>query len=218
MDQIGPVEIIGAILFLGYIAWLVGFFSIIRPRLMQAIGRRLGVRVAESTNLEDSGSFIAVGKKATGTTKLLISTLDMGILLLATIGVCGVAGTSVFFLDERGVLADLHANLTGYRIVLDIPAQLSMSRSEQQLRLNLSVRNIGEHPVTGCVVGTADYSARNGYVSGRTTSFDLAVGAQQAMQLELSARNPTVGTFPLRIEIECQGRTLRITQTTLTIR
>ncbi len=218
MNQIGPIELLGAVLVFCYFGWLVLFFSFVRPRLMQAIGRNLGIRVAEQHTLEAAGAYTAVGKQATSSRKAIIGLLDLAINLLATVGLCGIAGTFVFFLEDRGVLTDLDAQLTGRNMVLVVPEQITISHSEPNAKISISIQNAGRNPERQCQISTADYKAANGYLNGHIGFFDLASGEQRSFDLDLSARNPPASTQPLRFKIECGARVLRIIATTLIIR
>ena len=218
MNQIGPIELLGAMLVFCYFGWLVLFFSAVRPRLMQAIGRNLGVRVAEQMTLESSGTFTAVGKKATSSTKAMIGLLDLVINLFATVGLCGIAGTFVFFLEDRGVLTDLDAQFSGRNMVLVVPEQVTISQSEPVAKVAIGIRNAGRNPERQCQLSTADYKATNGYLNGHTDFFALAAGEQRSFDLDLNAQNPPASTQRLRFKVECGARVLRIIATTLVVR
>jgi hypothetical protein len=74
---------VGIVVISGYIAWLEFFFRRLRPRLASWLGARLGVSIAESTQLYDAGTWTASGSVGK---RLLVMMLDIGIILPGVIG------------------------------------------------------------------------------------------------------------------------------------
>ncbi len=79
-----------------YIGWLDFFFHSLRPRLAQRLGSRLGVRIRESFDYWDSGSWVARG--GTRTNRVLTMLLDFFILLAGTVLPLGVPAVILFAL------------------------------------------------------------------------------------------------------------------------
>ena len=55
--------VLGIALLVLYWAWIGVFFGRVRPRIMEALGRRLGVSVRESTNVLTAGTYEARGER-----------------------------------------------------------------------------------------------------------------------------------------------------------
>ena len=77
---IGWIAIVGLAV---YIGWLDVFFSAVRPNLGTWLGKQLGLRVSESFNLLDAGTWTARGGSLAR--RLIVYVLDLSLLVAATV-------------------------------------------------------------------------------------------------------------------------------------
>jgi hypothetical protein len=217
MSEIGPVELIGIGLIVGYIAWLVLFFSVVRDRLMAAIGRRLRVEVKEEMGGLASGAYEVVGKGAPVAKVGAVWLADAAVLLLGTVGVAALVFTPTFLVAESGATDPIYRALTGRRVTFAAPALIPLSAARRSTTTAIAVRNDGSQIERQCQVSTADYTARNGYLNGRTALFDLPPGAERGVEASVDAARPIVGAHVIRWRLECANRRLMAQEATVQV-
>jgi hypothetical protein len=217
MGEIGPVELIGIGLIVGYIAWLVLFFSVVRDRIMAAIGRGLRVEVQEEMGGLASGTYEVVGKGAPVAKVGVVWLADAAVLLLGTVGVAALVFVPTFLVAESGATDPIYRALTGRRVTFAAPALVPLSAARRSTTTVIAVRNDGSQIERQCQVNTMDYTARNGYLNGRTTLFDLPPGAERGIQATVDVARPLVGAHVFRWRLECANRRLMVQESTLQV-
>jgi hypothetical protein len=217
MSTISPLQLAGLALVLGYIVWLMVFFSRFRDRILRAIGRRLRVDVEESSDLLDAGTYGTADGTAALPRQAAIWLADAAVTLFATVGVAALVFIPAFLVAEQGLLLPLEGRLTGRRAALVVPESVTMRRSAGTATARVSVRNEGRAPLQQCQVGVADYEKRNGYLHGTSAWFDLAQGDERRVELPLTALRASAGTFAFRIELECAHERLLVKPTRLRV-
>jgi hypothetical protein len=213
-----PAVVLGLALLAIYWAWIAVFFGRVRPWLMAVIGSRLGVRVRESTNVIDAGTWDVSGKRATLPKTGAVLAADLAILFVGTVGVAAFIFVPAFIVAESGALLPIEASLTGRGAALRVFDAAEMGTSEGRARLPLDLRNTGREPLRDCYGMVEGYSARDGYLHGRTERFELAVGERRPVWIELEAMRPPVGTRGFRLKLECGNERLAVADAVLRVR
>lgn len=216
--DLGAGAWLGIALLVAYWVWLWGFFAHLRPRVMAALGRRLGVRVRESTDVLDAGTWDVKGDDVPLRKTGAVLAADLVVLLLGTVGVAALVFIPAFLVAESGALLPLEGKLTGRLATLAVPAPATMPRSPATARLVIDAGNDGREALRDCVVGVDGYTARNGYLNGRSARFDLAPGARRRIEVELSATRPPTGQHRFRLELECANERLAVVESVLEVR
>ncbi len=213
-----PAVVLGVALLAIYWAWIAFFFARVRPWLSARLGSRLGVRVRESTSPLDAGTWDASGRGATLPKTGVVLVADLAILLVGTVGVAALLFVPAFVVAESGALLPIEARLTGRGAELRVFDAAEMSASEGVSRLPLDVWNTGREPLRDCAGQVDGYSARNGYLHGRTERFDLAVGERRPVWIAMEATRPPAGEHRFRFELECANERLAVAEATLLVR
>src|SRR5262249_45916293 len=81
----------------------------------------------------------------------------------------------------------------------------------------VTVRNTGREIASTCQVRVADYRARDGYLTGHSAFFDLAIAETRVVPLPLETARSVPGEHRFRISLECQHRLKDRTTTTIRI-
>lgn len=203
MNQIGLVEATGIIVVLVLIAWPVVFFQVVRPRIMARIGRRLNVAVHESHDAWDAGVFDtqegAPFSKAVG-----VAAADLVVILVGVVGVIGVVTVPLFLLAESGLPFRWEAQLTGTAVRIGEVVVPPMT--DRKTTARVTVRNEARHAMPACRLDVAGYTARNGYLTGASTYFDLVPAATETVDLALDVLKRVPGTHAFRVNLECGMR------------
>ncbi len=201
--MIGLVEIAGALVVLVYIVWLVAFFQFFRARLMNYFARQMNVRVEESLDVLDAGTYNTVGDTSivkSGAVQLV----DILVLLIGTVGVCALISIPAFLFGESGAPYRWESILLGTQASI-ITLQIEPLRADKA-RVVATIANQGNASASQCQVRTSEYSARNGYMNGSSALFDLARGETRVIEFTLDAVNPPRGEHALNFALECQNR------------
>lgn len=198
-----PAVALGLALLVAYWAWLWAFFAKVRPRIMDALGRRLRVKVAESTSLLDAGTYNVEDEDAPIRKHGAVWAADMAVTALGTVGVAAAIFVPAFVVAESGALLAWEAALTGRGATLAAPAEAAWPRDARAVALRVEARNTGREPLARCQVRTADYRASDGYLHGNSAFVDLPVGATRAVDLKLEATRPLAATTPVRLRLDC---------------
>ena len=212
-----PGAWLGMALFAGYALWLFAFFQYVRPRAMRAVARRLRTKVAESTGVEDAGTWSTDDGAPLAKTGAVIG-LDFLLLLLGTVGVAALVFVPAFLVAESGVLLPLEGRMTGRAVTLHLHPPNVMAADNPKANLGIEVDNTGRVDLRACRARVDGYSARNGYLTGQSPSFDVAIGARVAAVVTLEAMRPPRGEHELRIKVECDNERLAAASVTLTVR
>lgn len=203
MNQIGLVEIAGIIFVLLFIAWMILFFQVVRPRLMEWVGKRYNVRVRESTGALDAGTYEVVGN-APLVKHGAIVLIDFVVLLLGTVGACALCSIPAFLIGESGLPYRLESQLFGQGVSV-VSAQIPPLRDGESKGIVI-IQNDSDKPMEDCRVSVADYQASNGYLTGATDYFDFSPKELRYQPITLSAVNPIPGTYNIRLSVECSNR------------
>lgn len=203
MDQLGLVEIAGIVFVLAYIGWLIAFFEVVRPRLMQWIGRRLRTGVRESLGAWDAGVYETEDSAPAGKT-IALAAADLAVLLLAGPGSFALVGIPAFLLADSGLLHRWEGAVTGTGVRITAMELPVMQRDRATAAI--AVRNTGRRLARRCTVGLADYTARNGYLTGSSTPFDLEAGESRTVEMQLDAIRIVPGDHRIRVSLECANR------------
>ncbi|HEY8245260.1 MAG TPA: hypothetical protein VII68_17485 [Casimicrobiaceae bacterium] len=210
--------VLGIALLVAYWAWIFVFFGRVRPRIMEALGRRLGVRVRESTDLLDAGTYEARSERTPLRKSTAISAVDLVVLLLGTVGVATLVFVPAFLVAESGALLPYESKLTGRGAELRVFDAAGMSPTDGKATLALDVRNTGREPLAGCVGAVEGYTSRNGYLHGATARFDLATGERRPVKLALEATRPPPGEHTFRLKLECANERIAVADAKLVVR
>ncbi len=201
--MIGLVEIAGALVVILYIVWLIAFFQFFRSRVMNYFAERMNVRVRESLDVLDAGTYNTVGDVPLVKSGA-VQILDMLILLIGTVGVCALISIPAFLFGESG------APYRWESILLGTPASIINLQVEplrdDEANVAATIANQGNVNASQCQVRTSDYSARNGYMNGSSALFDLARGETRVIEFTLDAVNPPRGEYAVNFALECQNR------------
>jgi len=198
-----PAIALGLALLVMYWAWLWAFFARIRPRFMDALGRRLGVKVAESTGFIDAGTYNVETEDVPIRKHGAVWGADAVITVLGTVGVAAALFVPAFLVAESGALLPIEAKLTGRGARLDVPAEAAWPRDARSIVVRIDVRNTGREPLERCQVRTADYRASDGYLRGTTAYVDLPTSAARSLALPLEASRPLASRTPVRLRLDC---------------
>lgn len=218
MSDLTPLTYVGLALIAGYWVWLWAFFTHVRPRVMQVLGRRLRVAVQESNGVLDGGTYSAQREDAPLSTQSTILIVDLLLLLTGTVGVAALAFVPAFLVADSGRLLSLEGRLTGRRAMLEaVPAAL-MPISKARASIDVAVRNDGSASLAQCSAKVADYSARNGYLTGRSALFALEPKQRAVVRVELDAIKPPAGEHRYRIEVECGADRLAVGEARLLVK
>lgn len=213
-----PAVVLGVALLVLYWAWIGVFFARVRPRIMEALGRRLAVRVRESTDPLDAGTYDTRSDRAPLRKKGAIYLADLAVLLLGTVGAAALLFVPVFVVADRGMLLPLESALTGRGATIEIAAPVEMMRSSGEATLAARVTPSGREALVACALAVDGYSARNGYLHGRSAPFDLPPTDQRKAVLPLSAMSPPAGEHRFRIKLECANERIAVADGVLVVR
>lgn len=213
-----PAVVLGVVLLAIYWAWVAFFFARVRPWLMARIGSRLGVRVRESMDVLDAGTWDTSGRGATLPKSGVVMAADLAILLVGVVGVAALIFVPAFLLGESGMLLPLEARLTGRGAELRATGVAEMIAATPVARLPLDVANTGREALRDCYATVDGYSARNGYLHGRSARFDLAAGETNRVPIALEAMRPPSGSHAFRLKLECANERLATADAELRVR
>lgn len=213
-----PAVVLGVALLAIYWAWIALFFHRVRPWLMAKIGSRWGVRVRESLNVLDAGTWDASGKGATLPKAGAVMAADFAILVAGVVGVAALIFVPAFILGESGALLPIEARLTGRGAELAVSGNAEMFASKGRARISIGARNTGREPLADCYALVDGYHARNGYLHGRSDRFDLAFGETRVVAMPLEAMRPPAGTHAFRLKLECANERLAVAPAALVVR
>lgn len=203
MNQIGLVEIAGMAVVFSFFAWLILFFQVIRPRLMEWVGTRFNIEVRESAQPVDSGTYEIVGDAPLAKHGAL-TLIDLVVLLVGTVGVCALMSVPAFLIGDSGLPYRLESVLLGQGVSI-VSAQLPPLRDGESEGI-VVVMNESENPIRDCRVSLSDYSASNGYLTGATPFFGMDPGVSDHIAMSVTAQNPIPGTYQIRLSLECENR------------
>jgi len=210
--------VLGIALLVLYWAWIGVFFGRLRPRIMEALGRRLGVSVRESTDVLTAGTYEARSERTPLRKTGAIYAVDLVVLLLGTAGVAALVFVPAFLVGESGALLPYESKFTGRGAELRVVDAAEMSPSDGKATLALDVWNTGRDPLAGCVGAVEGYTSRNGYLHGTTARFDLAIGERRPVMLALEATRPPQGERAFRLKLECLNERIAVADAKLVVR
>ena len=213
-----PAVVLGIALLVLYWAWIGVFFARVRPWVMERVGRRLRVKVAESAELLDAGTYDVEGDDRPLGKSAAVVTADFVVLLLGTVGAAALLFVPAFVIAERGLLLPLEAAITGRGATLRVVDAGGMAAGTGKARFVVAAESTGDAALAGCRVGVDGYTARNGYLHGTSATFDLARGAPRTVELELEAMRPLPGEHRFRLELECANERFAVAEATLAVR
>lgn len=213
-----PAVVLGVVLLAIYWAWIALFFARVRPWLMARLGSRLDVRVRESLNPLDAGTWGASGRGASLPKSGIVMAADLAILLVGVVGVAALLFIPAFLVADSGALLPLKARLTGRGAELRVSGTAEMTSAHPVAPLPVEVANSGVEPLRDCYAMVDGYSAQNGYLHGRSARFDLAVGGRIRVPLALEAMRPSAGSYDFRLKLECANERLATAGATLRVR
>lgn len=213
MNDVTPLTFVGIALVVAYWAWLWAFFTHVRPRIMARLGARLAVRVRESTSVLDAGTFDTTDEAAPLARRGIVIAADLAVLMAGVVGVAAAVFVPAFLVAERGWLLPVEGWLTGRRAFVDASDATMSARGRTDAEV--VVRNAGRLALRACALATEGYSARSGYVHGRSATFELEAGDTKKTVLVLEAQKPVPGRHRIAIELECETR--RVAATTLAL-
>ena len=212
-----PGAWLGIALFAGYAVWLFAFFTYVRPRAMRSVARRVGTNVAESTDLEDAGTWRTDDDAPLGRTGAVFG-VDLALLLAGTVGVAALVFIPAFIVSESGRLLPLESSITGRALTLRMQPPNAMAAEDARTALTIEVDNSGRTDLRACRALVDGYGARNGYLHGASPWFDIAVGARVAAVVRLEATRPPKGEHDVRIKVECANERLVVGNVRVTVR
>ena len=213
-----PAVALGVALLVLYWAWIGVFFGRVRPRIMEALGRRLDVRVRESTDVLDAGTYDTRSDRAPLRKKGAIYVADLVVLLLGTVGVAALVFVPAFLVADSGALLPLETKLTGRGAELRVVDLARMTQGDGRATVALDVRNTGRDALAGCIGGVDGYTSRDGYLHGTTARFDLAAGERRAVTLALESLRPRTGEHDFRVKLECANERIAVARAKLSVR
>jgi hypothetical protein len=218
MSFLTPAVVIGIALLAAYWFWIWLFFGCIRPRIMDALGKRLRVNVHESLDPLDAGTYaITDGENAPLRKHGALMVADAIVLLLGTVGVAAALFIPAFLVTDSGALLHVEGRLTGRTLMLQPAPFASMRAAAGTATLNVDAANQGRTALARCQLRVADYRAGNGYLHGNSAWFDLAPGETRTVALPLAATRPPPGTHPFAINAECANERLAVSAATLRV-
>ena len=215
MQDVTPLTVAGIALIAGYWVWLWAFFTHVRPKVMTRVGRRLQVKVRESHAILDAGTYEIEDEHAPLKKHGTVVLADFLLTITGTVGVAALVFIPAFLVAESGVLLPLEGSITGRRAAMRAPASVAMQGSSADVPIE--IENTGRLALSRCMLATSGYSARSGYVHGRSPAFDLAPGATRTQKLELSAAKRVPGAHAIRVELECDAQRLAATSVALNV-
>ena len=213
-----PAVVLGIALLALYWGWIGLFFARVRPWIMGRVGRRLGVKVAESTDFVDAGTYDAKGRRATLGHSIAVMAADLALMLAGTVGVAALVFIPAFIAADRGWLLPLEPMLTGRGGTLRIIGFTGIDAASGKGRFTLAAENAGEEPLVGCFVTVDGGTARNGYVHGTSAMFELLKGAGRTVEMDVTAMRPPPGEHAFRLELECRGERYAVADAKLAVR
>lgn len=217
-DPVTPAVVLGVALLVVYWAWIFLFFGRVRPWLKAKIARAWGVKIRESTDFVDAGTWDTTGKGATLPKVVSIQFADLAILVAGTAGVAALIFVPAFLVAESGALLGIEASLTGRGAALRVTQEAEMAAADGRARLPLDVQNTEREPLRDCYASVDGYSAANGYLHGRTDRFDLAVGERRPVGIVLDATKPPAGAHAFRLRLDCANERLAVADAVLRVR
>ena len=213
-----PSVVAGVVLLVLFWAWIGVFFARVRPSIMNAVGRRLRVKVEESTSFVDAGTYGVKGDRASLPKTGVVLLADFAVLFLGTVGVAALLFVPAFLVAESGTLLPLESRLTGRGAALRVFDVVAMSPAAGRATLALDVENMGRETLVACIGGVDGYTARNGYLHGSSPRFDLAVGERRPVLVDLEATKPPAGERTFRLKLECANERLAVADAVLRVR
>lgn len=198
-----PAVALGLALLIAYWAWLWAFFAKVRPRIMKALGRRLDVKVAESVEFLDAGTYNVETEGAPIRKHGAVWGVDLLVTVVGTVGVAAAIFVPAFLVAESGALLPLEATLTGRGATIAAPPESRWPAGSTRTTLDAAITNSGRSDLARCRLRTADYQARDGYLTGTSPFVDLPAGATRTLTLPLAAQRPLAGPTAVRIKLEC---------------
>ena len=201
--------LLGIVLLALYWAWIGIFFARVRPGIMAAVGRRLRVKVAESTDVLDAGTYGVKGDDAPLRKTGVVLVADLVVLLLGTVGVAALLFIPAFLVADSGALLPLEARLTGRGATLSMARGAAMASSIGKATLEVRAENVGREALRECVASVDGYTARNGYLHGSSRA--LRAGARPATHGAARRRGdaPVAGRAPVPPEARVRERAPR---------
>ncbi|MCC6195012.1 MAG: hypothetical protein IT518_11140 [Burkholderiales bacterium] len=215
MSDLTPGAWLGIALFAAYAIWLWAFFTHLRPRLARALGRRLNVRVRESHDVVDAGTWDTDDEAPIRKTVAVLA-VDLAVLLLGTVGVATLVFVPAFIVAESGVLLALEGRMTGRQVTLRAAGPATMQGGKASLVVE--VANEGRGALAQCRATVEGYSARNGYLTGASPWFDLGAASRRSVTLVLDARRPPAGEHTIRVKVECANERLAVGDALVVVR
>lgn len=212
-----PGAWLGIALFAAYAIWLWAFFTHVRPRVMGGLGRRLRVRVAESHDALDAGTWSTDDDapiRKTGT----VLAADLLVLLLGTVGVAALVFVPAFIVADSGALLALEGRMTGRRVTLRAAGPATMQAAVAKATLGIEAVNEGSTALRQCRAAVDGYTARNGYLTGASPWFDLDAGARRSVTIALDSIRPPAGEHSLRVKVECSNERLAVADAAIVVR
>lgn len=203
MNQIGLVEIAGIGVVLLFFIWMILFFQIVRPRLMEWVGNKLDVRVRESAQSLDSGTYEVVGTAPLAKHGAIVL-IDFIVLLVGTVGFCALISIPAFLIGESGLPYRLEGILLKQGVTI-VSSQIPPLQDDASKGI-VMVQNESDSSMSACRVSVADYQASNGYLTGATQFFDMTPQELRYEPITLSAINARPGTYEIRLSLECGNR------------
>lgn len=202
-DFLEPAVLLGLALLVAYWAWLYLFFARVRPSLMKRFSQRLAVEVAESHEILDAGVYNIKDRRAPVGKHATVWAIDALVTVTGTAGAAALLFVPAFLVAESGALLPLEAKLTGRGAAIDTVDETAWQRGARAATASATVSNRGSVALTACELRTAEYNARNGYLNGRSKSFDLAPGAAHRIELPLAAVHPPTADLVVPLRLDC---------------
>ena len=213
-----PAVVLGVALLVLYWAWIGFFFARVRPWVMNALARRLGVKVEESANPLDAGTYSITGRDAPWRKGGVVAIVDLVVLLLGTAGVAALLFVPVFIVADRGALLPIEQKLTGRGATIEAAAPADMARATGETSLAVRAINAGSQTLASCAIEVEGYAAANGYLHGRSPSFDLPASQERKAVVPLSATSPPAGEHRFRVKLECANERIAVADAALVVR
>jgi hypothetical protein len=210
-----PAIALGLALLVAYWIWLWAFFGKLRPRIMEALGRRLGVKVEESMSLLDAGTYNVTSEQAPLRKHGAVWSADVAVTVAGTVGVAALVFVPAFLVADSGALLPLEARVTGRGATLSVAQPVAWGKGAREATARLTMTNTGRLALARCQARTADYRARDGYLNGSSAFVDLPTGASREVDLPLDAVRAPTAPIEIRIELECANERMAVVWTRL---